>query len=93
MFAGQAKMQMRQNNQGQWEVRVGRDYWHAFNTEEDAELVASAGRLFCDPPPQISTMRETVRALEQTAACNHVEVIAFHTNLKKKIEEQEEAMR
>jgi len=85
-------MPMRENENGEWEVKVGDDYWHAFKTRHDANLVASAGYLFFGSLPKIDTMKATVDALEQTGACKHPEVNGFYEQLKKAIEKRENAL-
>jgi hypothetical protein len=87
MFAGQAKCRMRQNGQQAWEVEIHPGRWHPFPAKADADLVASAGQLFCDPKPSIGTMRATAKAMEDAGVCRDRHVLVVYTNLLEEVQQ------
>jgi hypothetical protein len=88
MFAGQ-KCRTRESSKKQTEVEIGPDQWHTFASKYDAELVASAGQLFCDPKPTTGTIRATIKAMEDAGLWRHPDVMVVYTNLKMELKERE----
>jgi hypothetical protein len=88
MFAGQ-KCRTRENSKQQTEVEIGPDQWYAFPSKHGADLVASAGQLFCDPKPTTGTIRLTIKAMEDAGIWQHPDVMVVYTKLKDELKEWE----
>lgn len=91
MFAGQ-KCRIRRNDEQLLEVEIAPNHWHAFASKSDAELVAAAGQMFCEPKPTTSILRATVQAMERAGICQHPDVMVVYDNLVKELRERERRM-
>ena len=83
MFEGQP-CRMRKTEDG-WEVEIGPDRWHAFSNRLDAELVGSAGQLFCDPRPTTKMLQATIKAIERAGIAQDADVLVVYDQLVQKL--------
>jgi hypothetical protein len=79
MFEGQ-QCRLRKTGNA-WEVEIGPDLWHAFSSKKDADLVATAGQLFCQVNPSQNILRDTIKAMESAGIAQHPDVMVLYDKL------------